>query len=87
MRSELRKIELRKKEREKKTADLQKLIARSDSGAGSGVHQATIVKHIKYDDSMLFKECCSSHSPIFLLEQETHLSTYIKWQFKDEKRS
>jgi hypothetical protein len=31
LRAELRKIEARKKEREKKTADLQKLIAQADS--------------------------------------------------------
>jgi hypothetical protein len=33
LRAELRKIEARKKEREKKTADLQKLIAQADSSA------------------------------------------------------
>ena len=31
LRAELRKIEVRKKEREKKTADLQKLIAQADT--------------------------------------------------------
>jgi hypothetical protein len=38
LKSELRKIEARKKEREKKTADLQKLIARTDSTSSVQVH-------------------------------------------------
>ena len=43
LRGELRKIEARKKEREKKTADLQKLIAQADTTSGLEVRQVFIL--------------------------------------------
>lgn len=41
LRSELKKIEARKKEREKKTQDLQKLITAADAGSGQGGEGST----------------------------------------------
>ena len=43
LRAELRKIEVRKKEREKKTADLQKLIAQADTTSNLEVGQNFVI--------------------------------------------
>ena len=47
LRGELRKIEARKKEREKKTADLQKLIAQADSSAAEVNRNPSIIPSIR----------------------------------------
>ncbi len=66
LRGELRKIEARKKEREKKTADLQKLIAQADSTSGLEVRQMFILLFIiLIFPLLLFKVISDRHSTLF----------------------
>lgn len=41
--TELKKIEARKRERERKTQDLQKLISRADSGTAQPIHNTSTI--------------------------------------------
>ena len=66
LRGELRKIEARKKEREKKTADLQKLIAQADTTSGLEVRQIFILLFIiLIFPLLLFKVISDRHSTLF----------------------
>ena len=66
LRGELRKIEARKKEREKKTADLQKLIAQADTTSGLEVRQIFILLFIILIFLLLlFKVISYRHSTLF----------------------
>ena len=66
LRGELRKIEARKKEREKKTADLQKLIAQADTTSGLEVRQIFILLFIiLIFPLLLFKVNSDRHSTLF----------------------
>ena len=87
--AELKKIEARKRERERKTQDLQKLISRADSGNGVSNSQQNVVNEIvstpsaasniarRHDRKLHKKKIATQQRPIRTVETVVSVIVYF----------